>query len=178
MASLTQCTWVWVDSKSLWWTGIPGMLQSKGSQKVERDWVTELNWTELNCNPWTVAHQGPLFLLFMKSWDFLGKNTGVSMHSLLQGILLPNQGSNPDLCIAGRFFDIWATRETHCWCWVSQFSRVWLFATPWTAASQASLSVTISQGLIKQVSGHLIFSTYLNCSVKWMFRIFNLWLIN
>ena len=54
MASLTQCTWVWVDSKSLWWTGIPGMLQSKGSQKVERDWVTELNWTELqpmDCSP-------------------------------------------------------------------------------------------------------------------------------
>ena len=45
-------------------------------------------------------------------------------------------------------------------------SCVLLFETPWTAASQASLSVTISQGLIKQVSGHLIFSTYLNCSVK------------
>ena len=34
MASLTQQTWVWVNSRSWWWTGRPGMLQSMGSQKV------------------------------------------------------------------------------------------------------------------------------------------------
>ena len=38
MASLTQWTWVWVDSGSWWWTGRLGMLQSIGSQRV---------WTEL-----------------------------------------------------------------------------------------------------------------------------------
>ena len=32
---------------------------------------------------------------------------------------------------------------------VQLFSRVWLFATPWTAARQASLSVTISRSLLK-----------------------------
>ena len=32
MASPTQCTWVWVNSGSYWWTGKPGMLQSMGSQ--------------------------------------------------------------------------------------------------------------------------------------------------
>ena len=42
MASLTQKTWVWVDSGSWWWTGRPGVLQSMGSQKVGHDWVTEL----------------------------------------------------------------------------------------------------------------------------------------
>ena len=31
MASLTQCTWVWVNSRSWWWTGRTGMLQSVGS---------------------------------------------------------------------------------------------------------------------------------------------------
>ena len=31
-------------------------------------------------------------------------------------------------------------------------SRVWLFATPWTAACQASLSITNSQNLIKLMS--------------------------
>jgi len=32
-----------------WWQRAkPGMLQSKGSQRVEHDWETELNWTELN----------------------------------------------------------------------------------------------------------------------------------
>ena len=30
-----------------------------------------------------------------------------------------------------------------------QFSRVWLFATPWTAAGQASLSITNSRSLLK-----------------------------
>ena len=43
MASLTQWTWVWVNSGSWWWTGRPGMLQSMGSQRVRHDWVTELN---------------------------------------------------------------------------------------------------------------------------------------
>ena len=45
MASPTQWTWVWVSSGSWWWTGKPGVLQSMGSQRVEHNWVTELNWT-------------------------------------------------------------------------------------------------------------------------------------
>ena len=44
MASLTQWTWVWVNSGSWWWTGRPGMLWFMGSQRVGYDWVTELNW--------------------------------------------------------------------------------------------------------------------------------------
>ena len=47
MASPTQWTWVWVNSRSWWWIGGPGMLQSMGSQRVRHDWVTELNWTEV-----------------------------------------------------------------------------------------------------------------------------------
>ena len=45
MASLTQWTWVCVDSGSWWWTGKPGMLQSMGlqSQTQLSDW-SELNW--------------------------------------------------------------------------------------------------------------------------------------
>ena len=35
---------VWVNSRSWWWTGRPGVLQSMGLQRVEHDWVTELNW--------------------------------------------------------------------------------------------------------------------------------------
>ena len=45
MESLTQWTWVWVGSRSWWWTGRPGILQSMGLQRVGHDWVTELNWT-------------------------------------------------------------------------------------------------------------------------------------
>ena len=44
MASPTRWTWVWVNSGSWWWTGRPGVLQFMGSQRVEHDWVTELNW--------------------------------------------------------------------------------------------------------------------------------------
>ena len=35
---------VWINSRSWWWTGRPGMLQSMGSQRVRHDWTTELNW--------------------------------------------------------------------------------------------------------------------------------------
>ena len=35
---------------------------------------------------------------------------------------------------------------------VQSLSRVWHFATPWTAACQASLSITSSQGLLKLMS--------------------------
>ena len=42
----TQWTWVWASSRSWWWTGRPGLLQSWGSQRVGHDWVTELNWTD------------------------------------------------------------------------------------------------------------------------------------
>ena len=43
MASLTQWTWIWVNSRSWWWTGRPGVLQSMGSQRVRHDWENELN---------------------------------------------------------------------------------------------------------------------------------------
>ena len=37
VASLTWCTWVWVNSGSWWWTGRPGVLQFMGSQRVGHD---------------------------------------------------------------------------------------------------------------------------------------------
>ena len=47
IASLTQWTWVWANSRSWCWTERPGMVRLMGSQRVGHDWVTELNWTEL-----------------------------------------------------------------------------------------------------------------------------------
>ena len=44
MASLTQWTWVWVNSGSWQWTGRPGVLQSMGSQSFGQ--TERLNWTE------------------------------------------------------------------------------------------------------------------------------------
>ena len=50
MASPTQWTWVWVNSRICWWTGRPGVLPSMGSQRAGHDWVTELNWIWPWCN--------------------------------------------------------------------------------------------------------------------------------
>ena len=46
MASPTWWTWVWVNSRSWWWTGRPGVLQCMVSQRVRHNRVTELNWTD------------------------------------------------------------------------------------------------------------------------------------
>ena len=45
MASLTRTLSL---SELRWWRGRPGMLLFMGLQRVGHDWVTGLNWTELN----------------------------------------------------------------------------------------------------------------------------------
>ena len=56
MASLTQWTWVWVNSGSWWWTGRPGVLQSLGLQRFGHNWVTELNWITYEVEAQTVKN--------------------------------------------------------------------------------------------------------------------------
>ena len=53
MASRTRWTWVWVNSGRWWWTGRPDVLRFMGSQRVGHDWVTELNWTDLEFRFWS-----------------------------------------------------------------------------------------------------------------------------
>ena len=106
MASSTQWTWVWVSSRSWWWTGRPGVLQSMGLQRVGRDWETQLNWTESKMNTiiykllsCLVAKSCPTLQILHElqpsrilcPWDFPDKNTGVGCHFFLQEIFL-NQG--------------------------------------------------------------------------------------
>ena len=67
-----------------------------------------------------------------------------SCHSLLQGIF-PPQGLNPVSHIASRFFVV-----------VQSPSRVQFLETPWTAACQVSLSLTISWSLSKFMSLALV----------------------
>ena len=59
MASLTQWTWVWVNSGSWRWAGRPGVLRSKGSQSRTQlsDW-TKLTWTEYGVLSvlWALSH--------------------------------------------------------------------------------------------------------------------------
>ena len=94
MALPTQWTWIWVNSRSWWWAGRSGVLQSMGLQRVGPDRV---NWTEIiyyrvyfqnfsvtllflgfcccliakSCptlfvTPWTVARQAPLSMGFLR----------------------------------------------------------------------------------------------------------------
>ena len=53
MASPTQY-WVWINSRSWWWTGRPDVLRFMGSQRVRHNWATELNWYRVSCHPQTV----------------------------------------------------------------------------------------------------------------------------
>ena len=56
MASLTQWTWVWVNSRSWWWTERPGMLRFM-------EFITEwLNWTEMK---WTISDVEHLFMCLL-----------------------------------------------------------------------------------------------------------------
>ena len=67
-------TWVWVNSRSWWWTGRPGVLQFMGSQRVGHDWATELNWNHEELLP----HKIGIFELHgskekTESWGAPGK---------------------------------------------------------------------------------------------------------
>ena len=68
MASLTQWTWVWASSWRWWRTGKPGVLQSKGSQRVGHNWVTEqqqiksYNSRKVRKRKLQLYHQHPVYL--------------------------------------------------------------------------------------------------------------------
>ena len=47
IASPIQWTCIWASSRSWWWTGKPGVLQSMVLQRVGHDWTTEQNWTDI-----------------------------------------------------------------------------------------------------------------------------------
>ena len=53
---LTQWTWVWVNSGSWCWTGRPGVLRFMGSQRVRRDWATDLIWPLIFSFPIFIPH--------------------------------------------------------------------------------------------------------------------------
>ena len=110
--------------------------------------------------------QWPTRLLCPRS--FPGNNNVMSWDFLLQGIF-PTQGLNPSLlspALTGRFFTTEPPGKYDwyrfiCFSWhprdlqfssVQSLSNVQLFATPWIAARQASLSITISRSSLKLMS--------------------------
>ena len=88
MASLTQWTWVLVNSGSWWWAGRPGVLQSMGLQRVGHDWANELtdkSMSSLFTSSWSpFALTSTSFLAFpMLDTPFLGYLVFLSWFNLL-----------------------------------------------------------------------------------------------
>ena len=82
-------------------------------------------------------------------WNSPGKSTGVGCHFLLQGIFL-TQGSNLGLLHCRILYQ--QSYQGSPQSSIQSLNHVWFFVTPWTAAGQASLSITNSQSLLKLIS--------------------------
>ena len=67
MASSTRWMWVWASSRSCWWTGKPGVLQSTESQRVGHDWATELILILIGQNELGTTWRGNLHRNFLQS---------------------------------------------------------------------------------------------------------------
>ena len=91
------------------------------------------------CNPMNCSPPGSSF-----QGDFLGKNTGVGCHTLLQGIF-PTQGLNLSLLHLLHWQGDSLPPAPPGWSEVKSLSRVRPFATPWTVAYQAPPSVGFSR---------------------------------
>ena len=96
MALLTQRMWVWVNSGSCWWTRRPGVVQSIGSQRLRRDWMTKLNWTEnhqcTNLPSSLVAQTVKTPPSMLKTWvQYLGQEDPLEKGWLPTPVLLPEE---------------------------------------------------------------------------------------
>ena len=88
MASLTRWTWVWASSRSWWYTGKPGVLQSMGSQS--RTWLS--NWTD-----WLTEGMEATYTSIKYSLRWLDKE---DMVQICNGILLSHKKDEIVPCAA------------------------------------------------------------------------------
>ena len=127
MASLTQRTWVWASSRSWWWTGKPGVLQSMGSQRVGHNWVAELNW--INSLP--AGFSQPT-----DNWEEgRRKSEAVVLFTLLSVVPLGEVMSPANLFVYAESSNFHWVSPTH------RFSSLGLVMTPFCCSSVGCLSV-------------------------------------
>ena len=88
ITSLAQWTWVWINSRSWWWAGKPGMLQYMGSQRVGHDWATELNLKSLS-HVWLFATQWTIHSLKFSRPQYWSRQRFPSLGDI------PNPGIEP-----------------------------------------------------------------------------------
>ena len=131
-----QWTWVWASSKSWWWTRKPGVLPSMGSQRVGHNWVTFTYMWNLKRTPNLQIQRTDLWLPEAgkgKRW----RNWVKEVKTYRCPVISEFWGCNVQ---PGDYSSL------------QSLSRVWFFVTLWTAAHQASLSITNSQSLLKTMS--------------------------
>ena len=92
MTSPTKGTWVWINSRSWWKTGRPGVLWSMGSQGAGHNWVTdmiylcqfsELNWYLLKNHLKTERVPSGPPLPQHAFWDSLGTRWVIPGHKTM-----------------------------------------------------------------------------------------------
>ena len=136
MASPTRWTWIWVNVGSWWWTERPGVLRFMGSQRVRHNWATELNWTECQFQDLFFSGKPKKRYHLHCRHSQPVKNLPAIWETWVQSLAWkdPLEKGKAQFSSA------------------QSLSCVWLFATPWIAARQASLSITISRGSLKLTS--------------------------
>ena len=121
------------------WTEEPGGLQSIGSHRVGHDWSDSAH-TQDSCSVGSSVH-----------WRiFSSIQVSVAFPNLWQSKMSPEN----DKCDLRGQNDSWLRIHVRqiILVAVQSLSHVQLFATPWTAARQTSLSFTISQSLLRLMS--------------------------
>ena len=105
--------------------------------------------------PWTVTHQVSLSMGFSRHEYWSGLPCPPPVHPYSTNFYVSSKlwGSVFSSFDLQNYSGQWRYTELS---WVQSLSRVWLFATPWTAARQASLSITNSQSLLRLMSIELV----------------------
>ena len=131
MVSPIQWTWVWVGSRSWWWTGRPDVLRFMGSERVGHDWVTELNCPfdryGIRFFPRAKSHSCPEYRTILFRPQVLGIVSGVVFYLRTNpqgGVVLPALVKSYFFFFS--FFIFYFTLLLL----LSHFSRVQLCATP------------------------------------------------
>ena len=70
MASLTQWTWVWVDSGSWWWPRRPSVLWFMGCKELDMTEQLNWNWNSVKVKLQRRQHDDPLEIA-RNNWKFL-----------------------------------------------------------------------------------------------------------